>query len=487
MRCTNWSRVGALGTLGVGLFIGVGAQANPGARVPSPAIAAQQVSLEADVVPTPRSVDFLLDRPGESAQKPPQITPWQSITVDSGDSLSRIFKHAGLVAKQWAPLLDLGDTVDPLRQLQPGDTLTIRKTPDNRLAALRFPIDAVDTLSITRRGEQLHADIVQLHSQTRRLSARGTVDGSLAQALAEAGVPAEVSAQMADIYRYRANLSRHMHPGDQFSVIYDAEFADGERVAAGPVIAASITTGDSTLNAFRARDARGRPHYYDSDGQPYEPAISRYPLHYTHVSSSFNPGRVHPILRIRRPHNGVDLAAPRGTPIKAAADGKITFTGRKRGYGRLIELEHFDGYATSYSHMSRLASDLKKDQRVSRGQIIGYVGATGVATAPHLHFEIHKDGIPHNPMTMKLPDGVALADKRLALFSSRIQPLIARLEGAPNMNRTLIAASTGTPGESGSCARAGTVNAALALAPASASKHHSLDDLFCLVTVRSDA
>lgn len=472
MRCNSLMRAGTIGALGVGLLIGstgiVNAQTSQ----------ASQASGSGNV-----------DEPAPAADAP-QITPWQTVTVRPGDSLSRIFARAGLESREWASLLQIGATVEPLKILQAGETLTLRKTPGGRLMELRYPIDALETLKVVRRGtatdSPLTAEVVREDSETRRLSAAGTVDGSLPRSLARAGVPANIATQLSHIYRYRADLSRSLKAGDRFSVIYEAEFVDGERVQSGPIIAAAIFSNGVAREAFRALDASGHAHYYDATGQSYAPSFSRRPVEYTRISSPFDPNRRHPILHIRRPHLGVDMAAPRGTPIHAAADGTVEFVGRKHGYGRLVELHHLDGYETRYGHMYQFVRGLHDGDRVSKGQIIGYVGATGEATGPHLHFEIRRDGIAHDPMTMSLPESRPLSDKKLALFVNRIQPLIARLDSSTNIGGTLVASSASQLQRT-NCHHATAINAALALAPARASQQHPLSELFCVVRTAANA
>ena len=500
MRWLDFLRAGSHGALGIGLFVCMGsAHANPFSHGASANLHTSGFN-SAAVLGTHESRPLLAaqlapdERQALLAKSAPEITPWRQITVEPGDSLSKIFSRAGLPAREWVDLLALGETVKPLERLRPGDTLELRKTTGGRLAELRFKLNAVDTLSVSRTGlgsdtatpGALEAEIVHLDTHTRRLSARGVVDGSLAQSLSSAGVPPNIATQLAHIYRYRANLSRHMHPGDTFSVVYDAEYADGKRVAAGPVIAASITTGGQNLKAFRAVNDDGEARYYDAAGKPYEPSLSRHPVNYKRVSSPFNPNRLHPILRVRRPHWGVDFAASRGTPIHAAGDGVVTFVGRKHGYGRIVQLRHFDGYTTRYGHMYQFVDDLKKGDRVRKGDVIGYVGATGEATGPHLHYEVRRNGTAHNPLTMRLPDGHSLAQDRLAAFTNRIQPLIAKLDNVPDMPNTLIASSASVDARHG-CTRASSVNAAFALAPENTRKRHSLAELFCVASTDTNA
>lgn len=483
MRWNNMLRAGTTGAIGVGLFVCAGAQAtglptNTATTAPSQQTTSQprRVSL-APAVQTP-AIEKVKQEALDAALSP-QITPWHRYTVRSGDSLSRIFARAGLSARAWIRVLDL-DHTDALSHLQPGDVLEIRKTPGGDLSELRFKLNAIDTLAVNRRDDTLTSDVVQLKTHSRRLIANGTVQGSLSASLAAAGVPARIATQLARIYQYRADLSRHMHPGDRFSVIYDAQYAKDKRISVGPIVAASITTGGQDIKAFRAVGPDGQPGYYDASGRSFEPSFSRHPVNYSRISSPFNPNRMHPILHIRRPHYGVDMAASRGTPIHAAAEGTVKFVGRKSGYGRLVELKHFDGYTSRYGHMYKFASGLHDGEHVSKGQLIGYVGATGEATGPHLHFEIRKNGTPHDPLTMDLPDGRPLTHDALAAFTSRIQPLIAKLDDVPGMPNTLIASNAGLESRS-RCTQAGAINAALALAPADALARHSLSDLFCVV------
>jgi len=478
MRCNSLMRAGAIGAMGMGLLIGA-----------TGAVSARPVAQAAQ---SPRADPLgAANQPSVTAPADtPQITPWQTITVRPGDSLSQIFAQAGLVPRELATLLELGDVVEPLDTLRAGETLTLRKTPDGQLMALRYPIDALNTLTISRRGTAAHgplsAQVERKESQTRRLSATGTVRGSLSGSLARAGIPANIATQLSHIYRYRADLSRSLQAGDRFSVIYEAEFVGDARVRSGPVLAAAISTDGSTREAFRALDDDGHPHYYDARGRSYEPSFSRKPVTYTRISSPFDPDRRHPILHIRRPHLGVDMAAARGTPIHAAADGTVEFVGSKHGYGRLVELDHADGYETRYGHMHQFVRGLRDGDHVAKGQIIGYVGATGEATGPHLHFEIRRDGIAHDPMTMSLPEGQPLSETRLALFINRIQPLIARLDAPDDIGGTLIA-STASQLQRTNCHQATAINAALALAPARASQQHPLSELFCVVRTAGNA
>lgn len=376
----------------------------------------------------------------------PQITPWEEIRVHRGDTLSGVFARVGLDARTWRPLLALDHTT-ALRRLRPGEVIHIRKTPTGQLAELRFKLDRVRTLHVNRHGRHLQARVDSLPTQTRRILASGTIQDSLSDALAAHSVPRRVADQLTHIYRYRQDLD-DLHPGDEFSVIYQATYAAGEEIGIGPVIAASITSEHRIHRAFRAKGIGGDYAYFDGQGQSYKPAFSRKPVAYTRISSPFNLHRVNPVTHRIGPHKGVDMAAPIGTPIHAAAAGVVKYAAWMSGYGRLVELKNMDGYSTRYAHMNRFRHGLRIGEHVDKGDIIGYVGETGRATGPHLHFEIRRYGVAHNPLTVTLPSGHDLPVQRIAAYHRRIQPLIARLSPAPT---TLLAKTAATPADSGAC------------------------------------
>lgn len=410
---------------------------------------------------------------------PMATTPWVHIRVERGDTLSGLFGDVGLAASQWQAILALGDTVDALRHLHPGDTFRLRKTPDGRLAALHFPLNSTETLVVRRTADGLTAQIARLNATTRRILVKGVVGTSLPASLRRTGIPEPIATTLTRIFEGRRNLTTTMHTGDRFSIIYAAQFVRGSRVHVGPVIAASIRTDGATYRAFRQVNADGEAHYYDSRGRPLQPGIKRTPLNYTHVSSPFDPNRVHPVLGVVRPHTGVDLAAPAGTTVHAAAGGTVTFVGWLSGYGRIIKIDHAGGYATRYAHLAGFAAGLDEGDHVDKGQPIGYVGASGVVTGPHLHYEILKHGIPHAPLTMPLPDAKPLSGTLLTAFTSRIQPLIARLRGADASPRTMLAAANGFRANP-ACAQSGTINAVLALAPGQV-EPSALSRVFCTI------
>lgn len=468
-------RAGAAGALGVTLCFCGGAQAASG-KTESTGIRASSKQ-RTDLEIQPLGAHQMQAAKALGLITTPQITPWQQIRVRSGDTLSGVFSRVGLSASQWRTLLNLGSSTDALRHIHPGDTLDIRKTPTGKLAELRYRLSPIKTLHISRQGKALQARIEKRATQTREITATGTVGQSLAHAMAAAGVPTAIVDQMAHIYHYRHDL-RNLHSGDRFAVVYRASYNDGQQLATGPVLAASITTNHHTYKAFRARNANDDYAYFDASGNPYKPAFTRKPVAYTRISSRFNLHRLNPVTHTVRPHKGVDMAAPIGTPIHAAAKGTVKYAGWIHGYGRIVELTNFDGYSTRYAHMHKIRTSLHVGEHVSKGEIIGYVGETGEATGPHLHFEIRRHGVAHNPLTVKLPSGHELPPSRLADYTHKIQPLIAKLSPAPT---TLLAKTASTPTDSNRCTRAVSLNATLALDPVGAARRHSLGNIFCVV------
>src|SRR5262249_44011487 len=225
----------------------------------------------------------------------------------------------------------------------------------------------------------------------------GRIDSSLYQAARKAGVPIQIVDDLADM-NWDVDFS-DLQPGDTFKVIFEEFQREGKPIERGRIIAAEIATKGKTFSLF--------PSLPEEEGQSHRSsanlAFLRYPLQFTRISSVFTTARFHPILERVRPHKGVDFAAPRGTPVRAVASGKVTFAGRQSGYGNIVCIDHPGPYDTAYAHLERIAKGLGQGNQVERGQVIGYVGSTGLATGPHLHFELHKDGEYINPLVAKLP------------------------------------------------------------------------------------
>lgn len=230
--------------------------------------------------------------------------------------------------------------------------------------------------------------------------------------------------QLVTIFGDRINMQRDLQSGDTFTVLYTAYTLNGQRIKTGPVQAASYTHRGQSQYAIRFQGTpEQQAQYYDLHGNNWQNAFSRKPCNYKRISSPFNPKRLHPILGVRRPHYGVDLAAAQGTPVHAVAEGDVMLARYQGGYGRVVKLQHGSNRSTVYAHLSRFAHGLKKNQHVHKGDVIAYVGSTGFATGPHLHFELRLSGKPQNPLTAKIPEGKALNPQHQTAFQAQAQAM----------------------------------------------------------------
>jgi murein DD-endopeptidase MepM/ murein hydrolase activator NlpD len=352
----------------------------------------------------------------------------RTVTVNRGDTLSTIFERAGLGYSDVLAVLDLGDEARRLERIRPGETLVLMTDDSERLAGLKYDLDQNSELDIFREdGEKLVARINDLPSETRLVSAGGRITGSLYQSAIATGVPPAQVMQLAEIFGWKIDFLRDVRDGDQFRLIYEVRERDGERLGAGQVVAAEFVNRGESVKAVRYTSPEGSNGYYEPDGASLERGFLRYPVEFSRISSNFNPARLHPIHNTVRPHNGVDLAAPTGTPIRAAGTGRVTFIGWKHGYGKVIQIRHDAKYETVYAHMSRFKSRLKRGAKVEKGEVIGYVGMTGAATGPHLHYELKVHGKPYDPVKVELPEANAIASKNRQDFLDTTQPALEQL------------------------------------------------------------
>jgi murein DD-endopeptidase MepM/ murein hydrolase activator NlpD len=250
------------------------------------------------------------------------------------------------------------------------------------------------------------------------------IEHSFAAAAQSMGVDASTTAILARAFRGELNFSRDLHPGDHVSAVFDESIDSG---AAREPLAVRIVRGATAHDLFLYKDLQGKPFYYSKDGESTKPSFERYPLDFTRVSSAFSLRRLDPVLHRWQSHDGVDLAAPAGTPVHATARGVVRFIGQQNGYGKVIVIQNPPPYSTTFAHLSRFAKGLRRGSHVSRDQVIGYVGETGWATGPHLHYEVHVHNVPHDPLTVELPQKTPLHAAELQQFQARVAQLTALL------------------------------------------------------------
>ncbi|NNF52325.1 MAG: peptidoglycan DD-metalloendopeptidase family protein [Gammaproteobacteria bacterium] len=320
--------------------------------------------------------------------------------------------------------------------LRPGDVIELRHE-EGRILELRRPISETLELLFTRNGKGFSAEFVSLPIEVRTRHARAQISSSLFMAALDAGLSEQLTMNLAGIFAWDVDFVLDIRSGDSFTVIYQQLWQDGEFLRDGEILAAEFVNDKNIYRAIRYEDPNGEVGYFTPDALNMRKAFLRAPVDFSRVSSRFNPRRLHPVYKKVRAHKGVDYAAPTGTPIRAAGDGKIIFRGRKGGYGNAVILQHGGNITTLYAHMSRFAKP-RTGARVKQGQIIGYVGKTGTATASHLHYEYRINGIHRNPRTVELPQAEPVPRSFRDDFVTRASPLLAQLD---LVNQTRLAAA----------------------------------------------
>jgi murein DD-endopeptidase MepM/ murein hydrolase activator NlpD len=349
------------------------------------------------------------------------------VEVLPGDTLENLFRDQGLSTVDLAEILQLTEAREYLGVLRPGDVLRVRHDA-GKVIGLSRELDLRRNLAIIRSETGFTAAVAELPIESRIVMARGRIDSSLFEAAQDANVSERLIMNIAEVFEYDIDFVRDIGEDDEFSVVYEELWRDGSKLGEGDVLAAEFVNRGARYTAIRFADVNGKPEYYTHDGQPMRKAFLRAPLSFTRISSDFNPRRRHPILNKIRAHQGVDYAAPKGTPVKASGDGKIIFRGWKGGYGNTLIVQHGGNVTTLYGHLSRFGK-YSYGGRVRQGDVIGYVGATGLATAPHLHYEYRKHGVHLNPRTVVLPNAEPLRGHQLTAFLAVADPLLKRLEG----------------------------------------------------------
>ena len=355
-----------------------------------------------------------------SAPAAPTVDDWQVVRVRPGQTLSDIFSGRGLSMTDLQNVMDAaGDAKAALHDIRPGQEFDFLLDNDGALKGLRFDQDEANRATIRLDGAHASVTTQQRDMDLREQVAHGVIRSSLYAAGDQAGMSAAMIGKLADLFKYDIDFVQDLRVGDSFTVIYDDVYRDGMRYDEGNTSAAEFVNQGKRYTAYRFKKADGAYGWFSEDGRPIEKSFLRIPVDFTRISSTFSAARFHPILGRMRAHKGVDYAAPSGTPIHAAGDGVIKFRGWERGYGNFVVIQHSGKISTAYGHMSRFAKE-KVGQHVRQGQVIGFVGMTGLATGPHLHYEFRVNG------TQRKPEILPAA--QLARFKREVvRPQMARL------------------------------------------------------------
>ncbi len=423
------TRLGVFGgtLIAVGLAMG-------GLERPAPA--------EAAIVTEQRPL-VLPERPSEALQIPEAPSPelarvdaaaamgdWDSVEVKRGQTLDRIFRDQGFSVGLLHEILALDEDTSNLTRIRPGDVFDFQRHADGSLKRMRYPIDEGAYLVVDNGPEGPSAQRLEREIYAEPAEAEGQIESSLFLAAKAAGMSDGMTMQLANIFGWDIDFVLDIRKGDQFFVLYEKVYRDGAYLRDGDILAATFINQGERFQAVRyIQDGVAR--YFAPDGRPMKKAFLRAPLNFSYISSNFNPRRFHPILKRIKAHNGIDYRAPSGTPVYAAGAGRVVRSAYDKYNGHHVFIQHPGSIVTKYLHFTKRT--VKQGQNVKQGQVIGYVGATGLATAPHLHYEFLVNGVHRNPRTVPLPKAEPLTGDVLADFQGQAAPLqnqLSRLESA---------------------------------------------------------
>jgi len=349
------------------------------------------------------------------------------VVVSRNDTMDRLFRRFELNLTDLATLRGLPELGNQMDRLKPGELLRLMHR-GGELVGLERKLSDSETLKVTRDANGFSSDVLENPLEVRTRTASTVIHSSLFQAAADADLDERVAFELAEIFQYDIDFVLDIQPEDRFTVVYEEVFQDGTYLRTGNILAAKFINDGREYRAVRYVDAQGHGEYFTPDGRSLRKAFIRAPVQFSRISSRFNPSRRHPVLNTMRAHKGVDYAAPVGTPVRAAGEGRVRLVGRQGGYGNVVELEHGSGVVTVYGHLSRFASKLHRGQRVALGEVIAYVGQTGLATGPHLHYEYRIRGVHKNPQTVPLPDAQPIPTGQLDGFLAATADLVNMLD-----------------------------------------------------------
>jgi len=396
--------------------------------LPAPSVSSERtnVALDLNSALLIAAIDNADQALNEQANKQSQIKQWrwQEETVRSGDNLSAIFQRASASTTSMYRLLENPDLAQQLKHIFPGQKFRFAYDDDEQLKAIQYVISRLEYIDFNAQDDgRFSAEHIKVQPDVQLSYRSATIDDSLFLAGQKSGIPQNLIMQLADVFSGVIDFVYDPRKGDSFDVLFEEKFIDGEKIGTGNLLAASYHGKSETYTAYRYDDGNGKVGYYNADGVSMRKAFLRAPLDFTRISSNFNPGRLHPVFKTTRPHRGIDYAAPTGTPVFAAGDGRVTQSGYNSANGNYVFISHGTAYVTKYLHLNKRY--VKTGQQVKQRTVIGAVGSTGYATGPHLHYEFLVNGVHRNPRTVlnKLPSAEPIAKNELARFQEKIHTL----------------------------------------------------------------
>ncbi len=375
------------------------------------AIRLDSESREAAPIPTPQS----------------QNTHTRVETIRPGDSLARIFQRVAIAPSDLAAILESGNLAAGLKRIYPGQRLTFTTSSDGRLQEFVYSQSPLQRVVFRRDADHFTATMVSREPEVITNYRHAVIKHSLFAAGQRIGLDDEIIQRLAQIFQWDVDFVLDIRSGDEFSLLFEDLYVDGKLIGHGKILAAEFNNQGTRYQAVYYQDRNGHGDYYSPAGESMRKAFLRAPVEFKRISSNYNPRRFHPIQKRVMPHRGIDYAAPYGTPVLASGDGRVVTASRTTPNGNYIVLQHGEQFQTKYLHLSKFGRGIRAGARVKQGQIIGYVGATGWATAPHLHYEFLVNGVHQNPRTVPLPKAQPVAFAERARFATAAERLIAQI------------------------------------------------------------
>ena len=385
----------------------------PSEPLSGPLPAAEEAGRVAELLPPPAPAPLLTEKTHE---------------VRAGDSLARIFSGLEIPARELKLLERTKPHGKRLHDIFPGHTFTFTVNGNNEIIKLTYSPGPLETLAFERAGDGFIGREVQREPDVQTAYKHARIDQSLFLSSQRAGLDDSLTMRLAQIFQWDIDFVLDIRKGDEFYVLFEERYLDNEFIGYGEILAAEFINQNTAYRAVRYVDETGRSGYFNADGRNMRKAFLRAPVEFSRISSNFNLRRKHPLHNRVMPHRGIDYAAPTGTPILAAGDGRVQIVASNNASGNYIVLQHGEQFTTKYLHMSRFARGIRKGSKVEQGQVIGYVGSTGWSTGPHLHYEFLVNGVHMNPRTVKLPDAKPIGNAELNRFSNDTGPMFTLLD-----------------------------------------------------------
>lgn len=394
----------------------------------TPELSADKTSLAATSGEEPPSeADAMLASLLATPEPAPLVIEQIVLEIAPGDTLDGLFRQHKLNIGDLITISQLEGAKRPLRMLKPGDQLTVRYSEDGRIQGITRDLSIHERLMISKGDDGFVAELIERPVEYRRVAKHGNIDSSLFESAMAVGLSERVVMNVAGIFAWDIDFVYDIRQGDSYYVIFEEIWQDGKKIEDGEIVAAEFINQGDSYKAIRFVNPDGTSDYFDAEGRSVRKAFLRAPVDFKRISSNFNPNRRHPVLNTIRAHRGVDYSAPRGTPIMAAGDGKIIYRGKQRGYGNVVEVQHGGNITTLYAHMSNFHKGQRVGTRVRQGQVIGFVGATGLVTGAHLHYEYRVNGVHRNPRTVPLPQAEPIKAEYREDFNRESAPLLNEL------------------------------------------------------------